>query len=256
MTVETTLHTTDKYIHANPNYNTVNNYETIIIPENYLYINSINGTYDKYFPLYALNTNSNLATELIDKDNNSTTLEGYLGVRPVNTKHKERYIGNKFTGDNEKIQQKKVTYTKNILPTVVPALSHIQLTDSDNPVPQYLIKILGNYYIAKEYGATKLSSKTVYSTQEFKVGDLIVYNNVLWECKNNTLSYPPETAAQSNNDWKLPDIDLRNIFNAQVFAITGNTCVYIKQVKDLNRNFNTTTLQNNDLVCWNISYWE
>lgn len=255
------------YIYASPRYHTVLNYPTILIPEDYSYNDSIYGTYDLNFPLYALNQTPIPTLNIVNQESNSVPIIGTLAPYLLKENFKQREIGRKNTTTiptNTNLDYKKVTYNQYINIKLNPAWCVVQNYDVANInlntsnvtyQPRFIVRILGNTLLSDELYSLQLTDNglNIY-TSDFPIGLIVKYNNNLWKCVQNTSKYPPKNVDTLDNNWLNLNSRL-NIFYADLFILNSNKSSYFMEVADDKRYFNPVE-QDDTLVSWNLAYWE
>jgi hypothetical protein len=255
------------YTYASPRYHTILNLPTNIIPEDYISHDTVQGTYDMYFPLYVMTSNNPPSIQLIDNNNNINQILGALAPYLNTAAYTTRQIGyhNKILTNptNSNLDTANISYDEYLHISINPCWCTIQANISNNNNnntsninPQFLVRILGNApLISSIYAITLASNSLSVSTVPFPVGMIVNYNNNLWMCTASTNIYPPTMNNITITDNWINLNSLTNVFNADVFAINENITTYYKHVTDDSRTFNPL-LQDDSLVAWNVSYWE
>ena len=267
-----TVNLTSYYVFGSPRYNAATTFPTILIPEDYAYYTGLNGTYDKYFPLYRLTESSEPTVELVRSDANSSTLKGDLSMRVNNyrtfTATYGAIKGKKEQPFNSSLEKQTVSYSYWAHTRLNSAWCVIQnKKDNSNPqniehIPQLLVRVLGNNAVLSNVHAVDLDSiqsKDTWKSSEFPIGIIVKYKDNVWRCKRPNRQNPPSAAlssGQTNLDWEYMNFD-DSVFNADLFALTpdGNSA-YMFDVKDTKRRFNPILdNKDDDLVCWNVAYY-
>jgi hypothetical protein len=268
----TTVNLTSYYIFGSPRYNVATTYPTILIPENYEYYTGLNGTYDKYFPLFKLTESSEPLLDLVSANASTSPIKGDLSIRVNNYKALTTTFG-AIKGSAEKpfnsnLEKKSVSYSYWAHTRLNPAWCVIQnKQDNSDPqniqyIPQLLVRTLGNNAVLSNIHAVDLDTlqpTTTWKSSEFPIGMIVKYKENLWRCKKATRTNPPEKSlknGQTNSEWDYLNLN-DNVFNADLFALTEDgTSGYMFEVKDNHRKFNPILAnKDNDLVCWNLSYY-
>lgn len=267
-----TVNLTSYYIFGSPRYNAAATFPTIMIPEDYAYYTGLNGTYDKYFPLYRLTETSEPTVELVSANADSFKIKGDLSIRVNNYKASTAEYGaikgNAERPFNSNLEKQSVSYSYWAHTRLNAAWCVIQnKQDTSNPlnieyIPQLLVRTLGNNAVLSDVHAIDLDSLKAgdtWKSSEFPRGMIVKYKNNIWRCKRPNRQNPPSKAlssGQTNEDWEYMNLN-DNVFNADLFALTPDgTSAYIFEVKDTKRRFNPILAnKDDDLVCWNLAYY-
>jgi hypothetical protein len=267
-----TVNLTSYYVFGSPRYNAATTYPTIVIPEDYTYYTGLNGTYDKYFPLYRLDESSEPLIEIVNSKGTSSALKGDLAMKLSSYNAKSATFG-AIKGSQERpfnsnLEKKIISYSYWAHTRLNSAWCVIQnkqdATDIQDIkyVPQLLVRVLGNNAVLSQIHAIKLDTlkaDSVWKTTDFPVGMIISYKDNVWKCKKQTKTNPPDKKlkeGQQNEFWEFMNL-ADNVFNADLFAITedGSTG-YMFEITDKKRKFNPIiSNKNNDLVSWNLAYY-
>ena len=268
MAFKSILNTLDGYVYGSPRYHSIITYPSKYAPDDYLYQDSINGTYDKHFPLYTLNSNSIPILNLIDSNGVKSEVKGDLAVKLRQKSDKVRKVGRQEEFNtvplNSNLTAKEVitdSYsTMNINPgwCVIQTKSYIE----DNTVkyqPYILTRILGNTLLSSELYAIELDEDKVVSTEDFIPGTIVKYKENIWKCLSPTKIYPPSSFNQQSDSWF--SIEARNnIFYVDIFLLSEEGSAYFIELEESDRHFNPVlegdiTEDTNTLVSWNLAYY-
>jgi hypothetical protein len=271
---EPRFHTVPYYTFASPRYRAVKNKQIELIPEDYNRYDSINGTYDKYFPLYAVDENEPPVLELVNEQGQATKMKGLMEFIPFRDKFTYREKGKKnerVNLANSNLEYKKTFYQEHLSIKLNPGWSLIQsnvttVAGKAKFTPKYIIRALGNNTSTRYNLAVKLpklkSTESGYAANEFNPGTIVEYNGNLWKCLKPTKLYPPLTVATRNvgddpttEEWDNINL-VTNVFNADVFIVGGQGIGYLAEINDETRQFNPNKKDGDDtLVAWNLSYY-
>lgn len=272
---ENLLNKSIDYVFASPRYNLFRNQTTNLIPEDYGYYDNINGSYDKYFPCYSLDTNDIPLLKLKNAENIDTSLKtsGDISLSLFKTKYPGKQVGKVDKPDspsNSNLEQKKIYFTTYIASKLNPGWSVIQsraVKDSNTNkytyTPNFIIRALGTNEVCDQIFAIDIDDKTMTSgILNYKTGTIVKQkeseNNTesryyLWKALSDTTSRPPRKPTELNPNWKLLDFTF-NVFNADIFSIANKEINYFMDVSNKTRKFHPNK-ENDSLVCWNMSYY-
>jgi hypothetical protein len=270
----TTVHTTSYFTFGSPRYNSIHTLPTNIIPDDNEHYNALNGTYDKFFPLYRLIETDEPINELINQDGVVTELKGALKTHNTSYKtFKVNYGAIKGTTEkpyNSNLEKQVVNYSNWSTIRLNPAWCVIQQIDKieNNTVkfiPNLLIRALGtnsvvNQIHALDLDADKKNTITEWKSADFPAGLIVKYKDNSWRCLRATRKLPPDKLPKiplPDSDWLYLNYN-DSVFNADVFVISeAGDSSFLKEVKDTKRIFHPLRdNKNNDLVCWNLAYYD
>lgn len=267
-----TVNLTSYYIFGSPRYNAAATFSTILIPEDYSYYTGLNGTYDKYFPLYRLTESSEPTVELVSANASSSNIRGDLSMRVNNyralTANYGAIKGNRERPFNSNLEKQSVSYSYWAHTRLNAAWCVLQNKQNNSDpqniehTPQLLVRALGNNAVLSDIHAIDLDSikaESVWKSANFPRGMIVKYKNNIWRCKKANRQNPPSTAlssGQTDDNWEYMNFD-DSVFHADLFAITSDgTSAYMFEIKDNKRKFNPILANtDNDLVCWNLAYY-
>lgn len=259
-----TVHTLSYFTYGSPRYNAVRSYGTDKIPNDYALHDSVNGTYDKWFPLYRLTESEPPLMQLVTYEGNASTVKGDLSLRNVRDKYTSAQSGAIKKGTeaptNSNLELKTIHYSMWDSIRLNPAWCVIQNTvDNTTPtaikyIPTYLVRVLGNYGIAKGIHSTKISEDSKQRTDDYAKGSLLLYKDNLWLCTKPTRTSPPDSKYSYSSEWSLYKPE-NNVFNADIFSLSENgSSSYMMAITDPKRKFNPLE-QKSDLIMWNVAYY-
>ncbi|MGL5923693.1 hypothetical protein [Chroococcidiopsis sp.] len=253
------VNTTPFHLTGSPRYHTVKNEETVLIPADYLYQDRINGTYDKFFPCYSLDTSDVPTIELTIGLGTPKPLKGDLGTTLFRDQFKGKEVGKKeaFSSPvNSNLEYKKVFYAEHWYTKLTPGWCVIQTAKDvqGKETPAYLVRALGNDQVCRSIHAIDLpSSKQASPLGSFLPGMIVKYEESVWKCLKKTRSYPPRKPSKRPSVfWELVEF-ASNVFNADVFSMSESGSSYFTEVTDPVRTFNPKT-QDDSLVLFNVAY--
>lgn len=270
---ENLLNQNTEYLFSSPRYNTLRNQTTNLIPEDYGYYDSINGTYDLYYPCYSLDENDVPKMKLINQYGNETIITtGDIDIFVFKGKHEGKQVGkveNPANPHNSTLEKKKVYYTQYMFNKLNPGWSILQTrpTKNSNNKEEYspflLVRLLGTKEVCNQIFSIDLDDKTIKSGHvPFKIGVIVKYkesDNInetkynIWKCIADTKELPPRKADITNSSWKLCDYTF-NVFNADIFALGENKINYFTEINNADRKFHPDK-EDETLICWNASYF-
>lgn len=235
----------DGYEFLAPRNNVGAPFETIFAAEDNLLHQKLNGSYDKFFPLYALNNIIGSTTDyrpsilLINQLGTEKKLIGAMTPQIFKEKINRREYGRKKevhpTLGNSNLVLNRVYYREFIIPKLDPRYSLIIdkkfITNTiQNPPAQFVD--IGNV------------PTTVF--ESFTKGILVKFSNKYWRCLVSTKNYPSAT----DNSWQqLPE--RQSIFTADIYGIFGSNVQYLQTYSE-DRTFRPEQ-QDTSLVTYNVS---
>ena len=259
-----TLYTTSYYTFSSPRYNTLYNYPTQLVPEDYSIFDAVNGTCDKYFPCYVLTSCDKPKTELVKNTGEAIENKGCFSFREHIQKAATKKVGKKdkpASPSNDLAQYKIQSdlYTTVRLNAGWSVIQTKNIYENNQPVeylPQFVVRALGNNTSIRELYVEDLDTEKVKninsSTTNFLSGELVVYKKNIYKCIKDTLNYPPVTAGSDTEEWKY--INFSNVFNADIFALTDTSSAYFTEVSDEERLFDPDK-EDDTLICWSVAYY-
>lgn len=253
-----TVHRLSDYTFASPRYHSIINYPTVYASEDYLSHDSINGTYDKNYPLYMMTASSVPKLELVNQYGESSDMVGdintrlYLQDSEIKTVGKQEKRTNPTNTNLEEITIKYNDYiTNNLNPgwCVIQTISRF-VNDKIEYSPLFLVRALGNTLSSMSLYSIELDESKTIATNEFTVGTIVKYKKTVWKCVSPTRIYPPSNPLTITPHWTSLDGRL-SVFYADLFVIAENS-KYFMEIEDSNRYFSPSQ-QDDSLVSWNIS---
>lgn len=266
------LNQTSYFIFGSPRYNASTTFPTIKIPEQYTYYTGLNGTYDKFFPLYKLTSSDSPSLQLVDNLGNSSNITGDLSIRNTNYKSFRDTFGkndNRSIPKNSNLEEKEVSYSYwsniNLNPAWCVIQTQVDTSDVENIEysPVLLVRSLGNTNTTRQVHALDLDKQgreSQWASADFPVGIIVKYKDNIWKCIKSTRQLPPDRIPTvgdvSNDNWQLVNLE-GNVFNADLFALGKNGASgYLLEVSDKDRKFDPSKDNVQDeLVCWNMAYY-
>lgn len=250
------------YTYGSPRYNATRAYTVDKIPNDYGHHDGLNGTYDKWFPLYRITNTTEPRLEIITAEGNTSELKGSLALKPIQSRYTSKNYGaikgNSEQPLNSNLEKQTVFYSNWAGVRLNPAWTTIQNTiDSSSPgvvryIPSFLVRILANEAVIKGVHAIALGETQTWSNVEFPSGMIVEYKSNIWKCVRQTREYPPSTA-YSNTYWQICPSEI-NVFRADLFSLSeSGESMYMLEVTDSKRKFNPLDA-GSDLVCWNVAY--
>jgi hypothetical protein len=237
----------------------VRNDPTVLIPADYIYQDQINGTYDKFFPCYSLDTSEVPKIELTIGSGSPKPLNGDLGTVVFRDQFKGKEVGKKAafsSPTNSNLDYKKVFYTEHYYTKLTPGWCVIQTTKDaqGDEIPAYLVRALGNDQVCRSIHAIDLPSpKQTTPLGNFLSGMIVRYEGSVWKCLKATQTYPPQKPTKRPSGfWELVEFT-SNVFNADLFALSESGSSYFTEVSDPVRTFNPKT-QDDSLILFNVAY--
>lgn len=269
------LNRSTEYVFGSPRYNTFRNQTTNLIPEDYGYYDSINGTYDKYFPCYSLDTNDTPTMQLVNQNGEHLEIKnGDLELFLFRAKYGGKRVGKVENPDrpyNSNLQTNMIYYQTYMYSKIHPGWCVIQTQttkDLDNKnvyEPFLLVRLVGTNEVCNQVFAIDLDDKEVaLGSVPFRPGIIIKQkedSNVnttrfyLWKCLQETINRPPRNPnGYTGTEWKLLDYSY-NVFNADLYYIAGNQLNYFMEVNSTTRKFHPNKENDDSLICFNASYY-
>ena len=220
-------------------------FETIFAAEDNSLHQKLNGTYDKFFPLYILtniqgaSTNYRPSINLISATGLEKKLTGAMTPTIYKEKINRREYGRKNdihpTLGNKNLALNRIYYREFLIPKLDPRYSLI----IDKKFITNTIQKPSNQFT--DLGATPSS---VF--EPFAKGSLVKYSNKYYRCLEPTKTYP----SNNNNSWQqLPE--RQSVFTADIYGIFGSNVQYLQTYTE-DRNFRPEQ-QDTSLVTYNIS---
>jgi len=220
-------------------------FETIFAAEDNSFHQKINGTYDKFFPLYTLTdivgatTNYRPSINLIGATGNETKLKGALTPTIYKEKINRREYGRKSqihpTLGNQGLVLNRIYFREFIIPKFDPRYSLI--VDS---------KFITNTIQKPNEQFTDLGEKPSSVFEPFAKGSLVKYANRYYRCLVPTKNYPSAT----DNAWQQIS-ERQSIFTADIYGIFGSNVQYLQTYTE-DRTFRPEQ-QDTSLVTYNVS---
>jgi hypothetical protein len=206
---------------------------------------SLNGSYDKFFPLYTLTNIQNASTNyrpsisLIAANGTEKKLTGALLPQIYKEKINRREYGRKSqihpTLGNKGLILNTIYYREFLIPKLDPRYSLI----IDKKFITNTIQKPSNQFT--DLGATPSS---VF--EPFAKGSLVKYSNKYYRCLEATKTYP----SNNNNSWQqLPE--RQSVFTADIYGIFGSNVQYLQTYSE-DRTFRPEQ-QDTSLVTYNVS---
>lgn len=262
-TISNTIAILPDYVFSSPRYHTVKQFITTWRDEDYVFYDSTNGAYDKFWGVYGLTDTEVPKLEMVLPDNTQVEITGDLGIFLF----KERYTSMRWGKlnysfpapvTNTNLDKKEIFFTSYLYTKLNPGWSTFQILSApDNPTQfsGFYVRAIGTSDSVRAYHAVKLEKdETGTSTVSFPTGIIVEYEGKLYKAKTATTEYPEGSDAWINID------SITNVFNADLFSITPSGYTkYIMEVSDNSRRFDPKTEigvgENTSLVCWNVSYY-
>jgi len=206
---------------------------------------SLNGSFDKHFPLYALTNIINASTSyrptisLINRLGTETRLTGSVTPQIFKEKINRREIGRKseihpILG-NSGLALSTVYFREFLIPKFDPRYSLI--VDS---------KFITNTIQKPTDQFADLGASPSSVFEPFAKGSLVKYTNRYYRCLEPTKTYP----SSSNTSWQqLPE--RQSIFTADIYGIFGSNVQYLQTYSE-DRSFRPEQ-QDTSLVTYNVS---
>ncbi|MCA2594059.1 MAG: hypothetical protein IM526_02710 [Microcystis sp. M38BS1] len=206
---------------------------------------SLNGTYDKHFPLYTLTnivgatTSYRPSISLINRLGTETKLTGSVTPQIFKEKINRREIGRKNeihpTLGNPNLALNRVYYREFLIPKLNPKYSLV----IDN-------KFITNTIQKPSEQFTDLGASPSSVFEPFTKGSLVKYTNHYYRCLEPTKTYPSGNSTQ----WQqLPE--RQSIFTADIYGIFGSNVQYLQTYSE-DRTFRPEQ-QDTSLVTYNVS---
>jgi hypothetical protein len=265
----TTFNTIPDYIYGSPRYHSITNYPTVLVPEDYSYIDSSQGSYDLHYPLYNLTTNPIPKLEIVDQKGNKLSIQGSLQLKLAEKNYKTVKSGKTNSTErpqNSNLQENIINYDSYISIKLNPGWCYIQeisTKDKDNPnklifKPRFLIRTLGTNSVISKVHSIPLeniskSNKSNVASTAFSTGIIVSYNNLLWKCLKSTVNYPPKSYKIKVPEWQIL-LEDNNPFKVDLFVINGDRIEYVIEIIDTKRKFRPNTADSS-LLTWNLSYY-
>jgi hypothetical protein len=273
--MSTVVNTTSYFTFGSPRYNSINTLSTNLIPEDNEHFTSLNGTYDKFFPLYRLIETDEPVHELVQQDSSSSPIKG--GLKIHNTSYKTFKVdygaikGSKERPYNSNLEKQSVSYSNWSSIRLNSAWCVIQQQEKTTNagveyIPTLLVRALGTNATIVQIHALDLDADikntiTQWKSTDFPIGLIVKYKDNAWRCIKPTRKIPPEKAPKDsqliNGDWSYMNYN-DNVFNADIFFLSeSGDSNYLKEVKDSKRKFHPVKdNKDDDLVCWNLAYYD
>lgn len=259
---DNTVHNIGNYTYASPRYNATRAYTVDKIPNDYGHHDGLNGTYDKWFPLYRITETEEPVLEIINADGVASELKGSISLKPIRVRYKSADYGaikgNSEQPFNSNLEKKTVFYSDWRSIRLNPAWMTIQnKIDNSTPgkiryIPTLLVRILANEAVVKTVHAIQLGIKPTWTNAEFQPGMIVSYRDNVWTCLLKTREYPPITP-YSTGYWQIYKPQT-NVFYADLFTMAeSGESSYMTEVNEPKRKFDPLTA-GDDLVCWNVAY--
>ena len=220
-------------------------FSTLFIAENNDAHFSLNGTFDKFFPLYSLtnivgaSTSYRPTISLIAANGTERKLTGLMTPTIFKERINRREVGRKaeihpILG-NSGLVLNTIYFREFLIPKLDPKYSLI----IDKKFITNTIQKPSNQFT--DLGATPSS---VF--EPFAKGSLVKYSNKYYRCLEPTKTYP----SNNNNSWQqLPE--RQSVFTADIYGIFGSNVQYLQTYTE-DRNFRPEQ-QDTSLVTYNIS---
>lgn len=246
--------------YSSPRYHTYTTAYSWFEEDDYPEYDAVNGTYDKYWPLYGIHENAAPKLQLILPDNSEVPIKGDLGIYQLQSNYTRTTFGD--TGyvhflKNNNLDQKQVDFNLYFNIKLTPGWSTLQLLSTESAAAGFCIRANGSATTMLENHSFTVPDELENNTSfEFPAGTILKFKGLAYRCLKTTSQYPTEKT--TNELWEY--LEDKNVFDADVFSIysTGYT-KYIKNVKDPERNFEPEIEIKNPLstlVGWNLSYYE
>jgi hypothetical protein len=220
-------------------------FETLFAAEDNSLHQKLNGSYDKYFPLYVLTNIQGSKTDyrpsinLINATGTETKLKGVMTPTIYKEKINRREVGRKndvhpILG-NKNLALNRIYYREFLIPKLDPRYSLI--IDS---------KFITNTIQKPANQFTDIGNMPSSVFEPFTKGSLVKYSGNYWRCLEPTKAYPNS----ENTSWKqLPE--QQSIFTADIYSIFGSNVQFLQTYTE-DRTFRPEQ-QDTSLVVWNVS---
>jgi hypothetical protein len=235
----------DGYEFLSPRNRVGKPFETLFAAENNQLHENLNGTYDKFFPLYALTNVQGASSDyrpsvnFINGLGTETKLSGYLTPQIFKEKINRREFGRKNevhpTLGNQGLILNRVYFREFLIPKFDPRYSLV--VDG---------KFITNTIQSATNQFTDLGNMPSSVFEPFAKGSLVKYSNQYYRCLKPTKNYPSAT----DSDWQqLPE--RQSIFTADIYGIFGTDVQYLQTYTE-DRTFQPEQ-QDTSLVTYNVS---
>lgn len=235
---------TSYYVFGSPKYNAIYNKAYKYIPDNYNQCDDDNGTYDFFFPLMRV-TSSPVPVVMYQKDEELSVIKGAFALKEYTRKGLVETYGadpsKRQTPSNTTLEQQSISYSWYSNIPLHPGWDVLQ--------SNVLIKVLGNLATISTVHAIKLDEVPFLLTA-LPVNTFVLYKNNVWRCKNPTTQLPPVLRNAISLMWEY--IHHMPVFTASIYAISGN---FLFTVTDTIRTFDPVQDADNNLVTWNVAYF-
>lgn len=241
------------FTYGSPRYHSYIYDNYIYEEDNFLGYDIINGTYDKYFPLYSITSNDEPKLSVTMPNGTVENLRGDVEIRLNRDKYGSKTIGwtdYRHPYVNQALDQKEIKYSDYLHTNLNPAWCHIQINTNDSvSFNGYLIRTLGYKEVTKAY----LSLDYKEDFLQFFPKGIIVHSeddSIPLKAIQNTYNLP----SIESSDWEVIS-DNDTPFNADYYSIneSGNT-QYINSIQDRNRSFRVED-SDTTLISWNMSVY-
>jgi len=255
----TKLNIVSGYTYASPRYHTTKFASSIYADDDYQLYDVLNGTYDVYWPLYAVTESDKPSSVLINSLGDEVEVSGDLELFLLKDNYASRTIGSVGYSHpivNTNLETREVSFSIWLQPKLNPGWSSIQ-TYGDTAANHagFILRILSSAEIIKGCHAVKIEKKegdvsTIASSTPFPKGIILDYQDKIYRCINPNNKYP----SVSDPDWLNLDAST-NIFHADFYVYTADgQTAYFDSFADASRRF-TPKENDEDLVSWNLSAW-
>lgn len=247
------------FTYASPRYHTTKFASSPFASDDYQEYDALNGTYDKFWPLYAVTESEEPKSFLVNSAGIEKEIKGDLSLFLYKDNYAPRSIGAVgYLNPTVNTNLDKVDYSFSLWlqPELNPGWTNIQSYGSaSGTFGGFLIRLLSNSELIKENHSIKLEkapgdTSTVASASNFPKGTIVEYEGKVYKCLTPTNLYPDNTSAS----WQsLNEVGTTFYADMYVFNSEGTT-VYHTSFEDRERTFDPKR-QGTDLVAWNISAW-
>lgn len=233
------------YTFASSRYHSTFPISSIWQDENYSRYDKVNGTYDKYWPCFALTESPEPVLSCLLPDNSITAVQGDVAPFPYERDYGKRTMGAinyQHQLVNSNLDRKTISFNSWIYSKLTIGWGTIQTF--------YMTRILADSTTAAFLYALELPKEN--STLSFPAGLIVSYDKKTYKCIKATSSQP----TTDSQEWEL--LQGTNAFVADVFTFSPTEIKYSTTVTDPVRVFQPSievNKEDSNLISWNVSYW-